>query len=585
MAFQVPITIEKVITNIRTQKYLLPAIQREFVWSTNQITRLFDSIMRDYPINSFLFWQIDDKNKNKFQFYHFLQKYRQRYDTHNPEASVNGLTDIQAVLDGQQRLTSLYVGLTGTYAYKRRRVWWANNDKVLPPRRLFLNISRESKEQDMVYDFQWLREKNTLLELDKPYHISQNGSYWFLAGRILDFKNNEDLDDFLDDNDFGKASKFARHTLRRFRNVIHEKPLINYYLEESQDIDKVVDIFIRTNAGGTRLSFSDLLLSMATAGWEKIDARKEIYDLVDDINRYGYTFDKDFVLKTLLVLFSRNIRFKIDNFNANNIKIFEDNWHTVRQSITTTVQLIKILGFSNHILRSHNAIIPIVYYIFQIGCPLDFHKVVGYEKDRKRIAKYLHIALLTRLYGRQSDSVLTGLRETINLCKDTASFPLAPIMKKCEDIGRGMAFSKELGQGLLQTQKDDSYAFSIMALLYPNLDYNNINYHKDHLHPYSAFTEENLDSQGIVDPEKRTFYLDPANFNSILNLQLLSENKNKQKQDKTLKNWVDDFDPDLDAQLIPENISLDFLEFESFITTREKLLLTQLQCIWGESYE
>jgi hypothetical protein len=228
MSFQTPITIKKAIDNISSQKYLLPAIQREFVWDTDQITRLFDSLMRGYPINSFLLWQIKDENKYKFQFYKFLQIYRQRYNTHNPEAYVEGLTDIQAVLDGQQRLTSLYIGLAGTYAYKRRRVWWANNDYVLPPRRLFLNISKESSSTDMVYDFLFRREKDSKLETDLPFHIDARGKYWFLVGRILDFENREELDEFLDYCDFKDGGKFAKRTLRRLWDVIHKDNLTHY---------------------------------------------------------------------------------------------------------------------------------------------------------------------------------------------------------------------------------------------------------------------------------------------------------------------------------------------------------------------
>ncbi|MEM5768758.1 MAG: DUF262 domain-containing protein, partial [Bacillota bacterium] len=52
MAFQTPLTISDIITKIHAKKYLLPSIQREFVWDTDQITMLFDSLMRDYPINA-----------------------------------------------------------------------------------------------------------------------------------------------------------------------------------------------------------------------------------------------------------------------------------------------------------------------------------------------------------------------------------------------------------------------------------------------------------------------------------------------------------------------------------------------------
>ena len=58
MGFETPITISKAIGEIQSNKYLLPAIQREFVWSAEQIESLFDSLLRGYPIGSFLFWKV-----------------------------------------------------------------------------------------------------------------------------------------------------------------------------------------------------------------------------------------------------------------------------------------------------------------------------------------------------------------------------------------------------------------------------------------------------------------------------------------------------------------------------------------------
>ena len=55
MAYESPLTIAEVIQDISVNKYVLPAIQREYVWGTSQIERLFDSIMQDYPIGAFLF--------------------------------------------------------------------------------------------------------------------------------------------------------------------------------------------------------------------------------------------------------------------------------------------------------------------------------------------------------------------------------------------------------------------------------------------------------------------------------------------------------------------------------------------------
>lgn len=114
MGYQTAKTIAEVMTGIETKKYLLPSIQREFVWSQKQIETLFDSLMRDYPINSFLFWDVPESKINDFRFYEFLRDYHQRNKRHNPVANTAGMHSVTAILDGQQRLTSIYIDAHAT---------------------------------------------------------------------------------------------------------------------------------------------------------------------------------------------------------------------------------------------------------------------------------------------------------------------------------------------------------------------------------------------------------------------------------------------------------------------------------------
>lgn len=158
--------------------------------------------------------------------------------------------------------------------------------------------------------------------------------------------------------------------LKCFSIAFFEDILINYYLQEEQEPDKVLDIFIRTNSGGTPLSFSDLLMSIASANWKTIDARKEIEKLVEevyDIGRPGFLIDKDFVLKTCLVLFIDNIKFQLKNFTFANVQLFEQNWDNVKKSIVAAFSLIESLGFNDKTFRAKNAAIPIIYYIYHKG--------------------------------------------------------------------------------------------------------------------------------------------------------------------------------------------------------------------------
>ena len=76
MGFETPISIQKAINEIQSNKYVLPAIQREFVWSAEQIENLFDSLLRGYPIGSFLFWKVRPDRIGDFQFYKYNSVYK-----------------------------------------------------------------------------------------------------------------------------------------------------------------------------------------------------------------------------------------------------------------------------------------------------------------------------------------------------------------------------------------------------------------------------------------------------------------------------------------------------------------------------
>jgi uncharacterized protein with ParB-like and HNH nuclease domain len=102
MSYETALTIKNVVDKIHKKEYLLPTIQREFVWNTYQIERLFDSLMRDYPISSFLFWEVDKENVKNYEFYEFIRNYHEKNNRHNQKASINGDDKITAILDGQQ---------------------------------------------------------------------------------------------------------------------------------------------------------------------------------------------------------------------------------------------------------------------------------------------------------------------------------------------------------------------------------------------------------------------------------------------------------------------------------------------------
>ncbi|MBT4367047.1 DUF262 domain-containing protein [Candidatus Peregrinibacteria bacterium] len=580
MSFQTPITISEAIENIDSNKYLLPSIQREFEWKHEKIEWLFDSIMRNYPISSFLFWRVEGDTRQSYKFYKFLRTFREEFATHNEEINTDGLNDFTAVLDGQQRLTSLYIGLKGSYAYKKPRVWWEDTEHALPTRHFYLNIqnSLENEEDGRMYEFSFLTKEE----------YEEEPAKWFKVGKILTLRGIYDFNKYLDENGL-KDNEFSYKTLSKLHSVIHTDNIINFFLEKEQDIDKALNIFIRINSGGEPLDFSDLIMSIAVANWQEKDARKEIHKLVDEIRDKGFFISKDFILKVFLLLHSKDIKFKVTNFSTENARDFEQEWERIRKAIHTTFDVIRDFGFVDSNLTSKNALMPIIYYIYHKENNNGFQSRVEFKEDRKIIKKWLNIALIKRIFGGSPDQILSAIRGVFTddvtktpISADISAFPIDAIQRRLKGTTKDMTIDDDFIRNILRTQKDSGLAFSILALLYPHLDYKNGDFHKDHLHPHSLFRKMKLKERGI-DIEKYDYFLDKDHSNSILNLQLLDANENESKNDKELKEWVIieskkqniSIEKFCENHLIPNLLELE--DFEDFIQQRETLLIEKLK--------
>lgn len=116
----------------------------------------------------------------------------------------------------------------------------------------------------------------------------------------------------------------------------------------------------------------------------------------------------------------------------------------------------------------------------------------------------------------------------------------------------------------------------ILSLLYPNLDYKNNNFHKDHLHPISKFSKDEIDKLNLSE-EIKNEYFQPSIYNGIYNLQMLDANENMSKNDLSLKEWIDNNTNSsnrkqfLDNHLIPD-VDLSVENFREFIDQRKVYL-------------
>ncbi len=395
----------------------LPAIQREFVWGTDRIERLFDSIMADFPVGSFLFWRLKQENKDEWPVYEFIRQFDSD-SPHNPPANMAGITkDITLVLDGQQRITSLFIGLRGSYRHFYYR--WRQT-------KLYLNLLKvplpnDDNPEELTYGFAF--REGAATNGDVP-------QLWYQVGRILDFEDAEDAKSDMKPDLAGlteEQRENANKLIGRLHNRIHTTLVGNYYEERSQDYDKVLQVFVRANSAGLPLEYSDLLLATATAKWEKLDARSEINNFTGALNQIGngYSFGKDFVLKASLYL-SENlpIQYKVKNFTRKNLRIIEENWEKIKDSLSLTVRLISRFGFNDKNVVAPSALLPIAFYLMKRG-NFSFDTSSKAEDADAQIAirKWFIFATLKNAFGSSLDTTLTRLRELLLATASDSPFP------------------------------------------------------------------------------------------------------------------------------------------------------------------
>ena len=580
MAYETPLTIAEVMQDISTNKYVLPSIQREYVWDTDQIETLFDSLMQDYPIGAFLFWEIDKSRLLDYDFYEFLRNYHEKTGTHNKKVDLKGSDGVTAVLDGQQRLTSIYIGLKGSYAY-RLKYKQKKNDNAYPTRYLYLNLLDDAKDESNKYDFRFLT--------DDEYKGMTEG-YWYKVGDILTMTQPGETSQYvLDHIAFAGAytkeqTMHANNTLQKLYNVVHTDKTLSYYKEKSVELDKVLNIFIRVNSGGTVLTYSDLLLSIASAQWENHDAREEITEFVEEVNAIGggFRINKDFVLKTALVLTDfTDIAFKVDNFNKPNMMMIEANWDNIKRAIKQSVNLVSSFGYSGETLSSNNALIPIAYYLLTIGMPENFVESGTTRDNKAKIKKWLIMALLKKAFSGQPDNVIRPIRDIIRE-NGTGDFPISQIIDRFKGTNKSILFTEDdIDEYLLKLKYGKSETLSTLMLLYPSLDFSN-KFHEDHMYPKSKFRKSYLRKMGVPE-EKLDEYIDTVN--DISNLQLLPAQLNEEKLNS-------DFDTWFNTEQITETDKIQYRKihylpdmeytypvFLAFVAKRKELLKSKLKDI------
>jgi hypothetical protein len=580
MGYLQPTTIADALRSIQKGDLILPAIQREYVWKPSQVIGLFDSIMRGYPIGSFLSWKVEPETVKKFRFYGFLRDYNAFNARHNPMLDIVPGQAVTAMLDGQQRLTSLNIGLRGTYAYRNKGTW-SNNPENYPVRKLYLNVLGEAEQNDagLRYDFRFLTDSQ-LAAADPA-----ESRHWFPVHRVYETDDLGDLWDLA--GDAGLANdRSARSTLSQLWKAIHSAQGIHFYEETEQDVERVLDIFIRVNSAGSVLSYSDLLLSIATAQWKERDARNAIHGLVDALNStgQGFSFTQDVVLKSGLVLAGiGDIGFKVKNFTAENMASLDREWDAISDSLRIAAGLLSDFGLSNATLSAGSVLIPVAYYVHRRGLTQKYRASVADTIDRELLRSWTLRSLIVQgVWGSGLDSLLRDLRQAID-DHGAIGFPIAEIERRMAARGKSLAITAQQIEDILDLSYGAPRTFAVMAVLFPHVNTRNI-HHIDHVFPQALLSRSKLKQAGF---DRGSVDDLQAKRDQLPNLQLLEGPENISKSDTPPASWAskvfktpDAYQAYLSRNDLPE-LPSNAAEFDDFFAGRRAALGRRIAAVLG----
>jgi hypothetical protein len=436
-------SIRKIVSYLNDEEsegggFWLPNIQRPFVWSEEQIARLFDSIMREYPISTLLVWKTKEPVKSR----KFIDNYRHEIKLTDFYVSEHKRSKMM-VLDGQQRLQSLFIGLSGSYEGKELYFDVLSGAATAAPEDIRFRFSFR-KAADAPWP--WVLIKDIVLERNK------------LAGQIAtELAKKAASAISASDKDIVSINvERARQEFVSDDNITYQE-LDGIDNPDAYKPDDIVEIFIRANSGGTKLGKSDLLFSLLTSSWDEADGEMEV--LIESLNQGGFAFDRDFVLKSCLTLLGKGARYEVSKFRDGKTKEeIISKWDELAAAIKAVRDVLVSRTYirSDKAMPSYLALIPLIYYRYH------FPEEFAANKD---VAAYLLRVLVTGVFSGSPDNLID---KAVRLIQERKEFVLTDVYGLVRAEGRSLEITPAV---ILDQHYGSSEIHLFFNLWYQGFDY------------------------------------------------------------------------------------------------------------------
>ncbi|GHS09312.1 hypothetical protein VN1284_06640 [Helicobacter pylori] len=397
-------------------------------------------------------------------------------------------------------------------------------------------------------------EDNYQFEFHAKAPTNDKDHFWFKVGDILELESvwNYAKDHGIEGN--------ALSLLEKLKDAFHTKQLISFFEEKEKNLNKVLNIFIRVNSGGVKLSYSDLLMSILTASFSS-DIREKMNELVDALKLKGFpNVERDQVLKTCLLLIGKDTTFELKNFNKNNIKEIEENWEKITESIYNAAKLLETFGYAKYLGSAY--ILSTLAYFYFLKQKMD-------KNDEEQALKFVRNAQITSYFTPSTDTKLSIINHSIKEVQTFETFN--------HNLAKHQTCPLKITNDVIESTvraSSDARVFPILQILYPNLNYKTTTFHINHIYPKSKFNKKN-------EKLNQDFY---GWKDYLFNLQLLEGQENSAKKDKDPEAWLKEEYQNEQAieeykrkNYIDPTLKLEWENIKEFRETREKAIIKRLK--------
>jgi Protein of unknown function DUF262 len=549
------VSIISLLNQIKNEEIVLPAIQRDFVWEEDKIARLLDSILRDYPVGIALLWE----TYHPLQYRSFVRDYRS--GTRAVFKDNTKGNRLRVVLDGQQRLQSLYIALFGTFEGKVLSLdvlSGEDNDDVSEPKFIFEFFTAQMLAH-------W--NTHTKKELAKPENQREAGFYPWYYIKVSELfgmspntrekivtKLSSELN--LDQVDQTRL----RVNLATFDNAMTKGEALKLStIDENQTPDSedrkteadVLEIFVRINREGTPLNRSDLIFSMLKLNWkESAEALPDFVHRVNKGNSLG--LETDFVIRCLFAVSDLGAKFDLDRLrDKKNVETLRGNFEACCNAIKATVDFVVRECYIQNslLLGGRQTLVPFVYYFFHTKK----HRIPHSEIPKAR--RSLYLLGFSRALSRYGDSRISKIiRETLEplAVAGNESFPSGGIASWVQYWEP----TSEFGPELLQRNHPLTLHLA-QRIAGADVQYEGNFPEIDHIFPRSTLRAKGFD-EGLI--------------NHFGNFWVLAREKNRNKSDTAPAKYFQDVpDKELRKALIKRDL-LDFRKYRQFINVRSEAI-------------